>query len=112
MFDFLSWERSGREARWAPKYSPRQARLFACACCRRIWHLLAEERLQGAAAFARRTRNLFRARQRQGVAQSGRLDWVEADPSLSPSSGRRAVEAAERFAEGLCGREEVGEAAR
>jgi hypothetical protein len=50
MLDFLNW--------WAPfvwgRASDRKLRLFACACCRRVWHLAPHDDTRGAVEAAER----------------------------------------------------------
>jgi hypothetical protein len=61
---FLSWKRTMTEAEWLKadkgdlqdyffdNLSLRTLRLFACACCRRIWHLLTDQRSRKAVEVA------------------------------------------------------------
>ena len=72
-----------------PIYSERKLRLFACACCRRLWQLLSTERLQ----------KLFSAVGSVGATDNG--------ASNDLNCGRMAVETAERFADGDASSEEM-----
>jgi hypothetical protein len=77
------------------KVGERKLRLFACACCRRVWTLV-DQRSRGGGETAE-------------PATTAAPHWVWT-VDLQQSCG--AVEAAERFADGLATREELAAAAR
>ena len=69
----------------AGKVSDRKARLFGCACCRRIWSLIGDERLRVAVQVAERfaneqakTRELLAARNTADQANfdAGQKAWL------------------------------------
>src|ERR1022692_1843024 len=56
--------------------SDRKLRLFACACCRRIWHLLDDERCRTAAEVAERYAEGHSTRLELVAAYHGAVDAI------------------------------------
>lgn len=76
--------------------SDRKLRLFACACCRQAWHLLTDDSPCYAIGHAYSEKY---SKQCKICSGTGRIN-----------RSRRAVEVAERFADGLATTEELSEA--
>src|SRR6476661_7972125 len=74
------------------KASERKLRLFAVACCRRVWHLLADERSRRAVDVAERFADGAAGPAELGQAQAQAHEWY-ADLSWGPY--REAAEAAD-----------------
>jgi hypothetical protein len=64
------------------KASDRKLRLFACACCRRIWHLLVHDRSRNGIEVAEKYAD--------GVAKDEELDAADDEVSASTNSGPAA----------------------
>jgi hypothetical protein len=62
MLDFVG--ESGRA-------TARKLRLFACACCRQVWHLMVDERSRGAVAAAEAVADRPARRAKQAAARAG-----------------------------------------
>lgn len=81
------------------RLSDRKLRLFACACCRQVWHLLTDDACCSTCMGHKRLGNS--------------ADWMPC-PDCSGTGrinrSRRAVEVAERFADGLASAGELGDA--
>ena len=54
MHDFLFWVKASDGLKWNEGRGQRKLRLFAVACCRRIWHLLIDKRSREAVEVAER----------------------------------------------------------
>lgn len=80
----------------AGKASDRKLRLFACACCRQIWHLLTDKRSRKAVQVAERLAEGI-AKSRERVAASAAA-WRAAEEARL--AGRGHADAATEAAEG------------
>jgi hypothetical protein len=89
----IEWLASGAPSQMlnhlAPGGSPRKRRLFGCACCRRIWNLLSDERSRGAVRAA----ELFA----DGKATPKQLDAAKQKANEAYKQSRRSVRTGDTF---------------
>jgi hypothetical protein len=77
------------------RMSERKLRLFACACCRRVWHLLEDKRSRNAVeVHEQHADGLAEQRQRERAVVGARQVWRELAESDANDSPRRAALAA------------------
>ena len=100
MLEFLR-EKLGDETMVYNKAVSRKVRLFACACCRRIWHLLVHEPSKNAIEVAERYADGLAAPEQLAAAVRGPRGLK--GPFASPRRAGRAYSAADARGVGTAG---------
>lgn len=72
----------------------RELRLFACACCRRIWHLLSDERSRNAVEMSERYASGQASAEDLRLARTAAKDVLKRPHGINIQAARAAVRAA------------------